>query len=68
MTYKVISLNVDLLQNRTMVSLVKADGPKHHNVQINIPIAMPGNQTESTLKEAAREAAKRALREAADAL
>lgn len=68
MSYKVISLNLDLLRNRTMVSLTKTDGPTHHYVQINIPIENQGNQAESALKATAREAAKRALREAADAL
>ena len=71
---KVNNLTVDLIQDQATVSLFKQGiNPRpgkatHTGININVPIAPPGNQPENNLKRIAIEEAKRALREAIQAL
>lgn len=71
---KVNNLTVDLIQDQATVSLFKQGvsarpgKAAHTGININVPIATRGNQPESNLRRIAIDEAKRALKEAIQAL
>ncbi|MFS2011197.1 hypothetical protein ACCD06_15155 [Azospirillum sp. CT11-132] len=68
MEFKIHTLNIDLINDKASIILIREEQPKSTLVSVDVPITTPGNQPEHHLKKIAIDEAKKALREAIDVL
>ncbi|MGV2981288.1 hypothetical protein ACERNI_13930 [Camelimonas sp. ID_303_24] len=68
MPYELSHLRVDLTSATVTVHLTKHEAGQTFSIQIDVPAPKAEDQSENALRATAREAAKSALLEAADAL
>ncbi|GHE65735.1 hypothetical protein GCM10019059_26920 [Camelimonas fluminis] len=68
MPYRISDLQVDLVNATVSVHLTREEGAMTFSVRVQAPISTAGDQSERAMQATAREAAKSALLEAADAL